>query len=152
MKILLLFFWVLLSLLIISCTDSQQKPNENEITNNSFVLDTSRYSIILKDTLTKVSNDEVQSIYKVLKRIIDSINKAHINRSPIDIARYKFQVVPLKSKGVQKLFWVNSFCDSENLKWKEEIYLAKDGGECFFNTKINLTNLTYFDLVVNDSA
>lgn len=132
--------------------DREQKSEEQEVTKTPFELDTSRYTVILKDTSVKVSNQEVQSIYAILKQIISSINKTRAESSQIDIARYKFQIVPLKSNTGQKTFWINSFCNGGSANWKVELYQVADGGKCFFNAKVNLTNSTYFDLIVNSSG
>jgi len=151
LKILLLLFAVFLSVLIVSCGDTTKKVDTNETSNNA-TLDTNKYAIILSDTSLIVTSKEIESLYAIIKRLTDSINKVHIQSSQIEITRYKFQIIPLQSKTGQKLFWVNSFCDKGDTKWKNEIYSVKDGGKCFFNLKINLTTQTYFDLVVNDSS
>ncbi len=150
MKIAALLFNILLILAVLSCTNNEQQIKTGIAANSRPSLDTSRYTIILQDTVLKVGSEEVQLLYQILNNIIDSLNKARGRK--IDISEYKFQIVPVKSMGTQKICWVNSFCNGGTTNWKTEIYQVEDGGICFFNTKINLTTLTYFNLVVNSSA
>ncbi len=65
---------------------------------------------------------------------------------------YNRQFVGGEMESGDKIIWVNCFCssESENMKnWKKEIILVADGGNCFFNVKINLKNKAYYDLLVN---
>jgi hypothetical protein len=141
---------LILLMTIISCTSNRQNPEAVNTPNNQVILDTRRYTIISEDTTFKVSNDDVQLTYQVLKNVVDSLNK-HRNK-PLDISQYRFQTVPLPSKNGQRVFWVNSFCNGGDQNWKTQIYQVEDGGKCFFNIKIDLTTMTYFDLFVNSLA
>ena len=54
-----------------------------------------------------------------------------------------------------KVIWINCFCyvDSDYLrKWKENFIMVDDGGNCFFNVKVNLNTGQYYDLMVNGNA
>jgi hypothetical protein len=90
-------------------------------------------------------------------RFFDSINKAHpeyrFNKNDfiIDLARYKRQYIPVINEKGEKEVWVNCFCDNPP-NWKNEIEQVMDGGNCFFNVKINLTKKKYYDLMVNGVA
>jgi len=150
LKIAALPCYILLILATFSCSSNQKKLKSAIGAVNQTSLDTSRYTIIPEDTTVQVNNEEVQSIYHILTNVIDSLNKARDRK--INPAEYKFQIVPLKSVNAQKIFWVNCFCNGGALNWKTQIYQVKDGGMCFFNTRVNLTTLTYSNLVVNSSA
>ncbi|MCB2410185.1 hypothetical protein [Hymenobacter lucidus] len=72
----------------------------------------------------------------------------------IDLSAYKKQlVVSVNSKGV-KTVWVNCFCSDEAdfPNWKREIVDITDGGNCFFNVRLNLTEGTWEDLQANGVA
>lgn len=66
---------------------------------------------------------------------------------------YKRQYIPyLNSKG-EKVVWINCFCAShENVNWRKEFVIVKDGGTCYFHLKINLTTRQLYDLIVNGDA
>lgn len=54
-----------------------------------------------------------------------------------------------------KVIWINCFCYVDNeyfRKWKEDFIMVDDGGNCFFNVKVNLNTNGYFDLMVNGNA
>jgi len=75
-----------------------------------------------------------------------------LNRKPED---YTMQFVGAIDEKDEKIIWVNCFCSSE-IKyfkdWKTDLVLVKDGGNCFFNLKINVDNNTYYDVLVNGEA
>ncbi|HMQ78075.1 MAG TPA: hypothetical protein PKE39_05900 [Ignavibacteria bacterium] len=68
---------------------------------------------------------------------------------------YNMQFVGGELEGGDKIIWVNCFCMAESeilKKWKTEIVMVADGGNCFFNVKINLKNKEYYGLMVNGMA
>lgn len=70
----------------------------------------------------------------------------------ITLTDYKRQYVPVIKENGEKEVWVNLFCTIEHTDWKNEIVVVYDGGNCFFNLKINLTKNSYSDFNVNGSA
>jgi hypothetical protein len=57
------------------------------------------------------------------------------------------------NKKGEKEVWVNCFCDTWNSnRWKTEILFVEDGGNCYFNFRINLATKKYHDLGVNGEA
>ena len=73
----------------------------------------------------------------------------------IDFKKYTYrkQIIAVKNKKGEKEVWVNCFCDTWNSnKWKTDILVVDDGGNCYFHLKINLTTKKYFDFVVNSLA
>ncbi|OON70121.1 hypothetical protein B0919_05110 [Hymenobacter sp. CRA2] len=69
----------------------------------------------------------------------------------ITLPNYRRQLVPyLNAKG-EKEVWVNCFCDKTPY-WRKDIVDVDDGGNCFFNLKINLRRRSWFDLMVNGVA
>lgn len=66
---------------------------------------------------------------------------------------YKRQYVPVINSDGQKDTWINFFCAewrSEN--WKSSIIIVDDGGNCFFNLKVNLATKMYSELYINGYA
>ncbi|HMT10961.1 MAG TPA: hypothetical protein PKA39_04995 [Ignavibacteria bacterium] len=54
-----------------------------------------------------------------------------------------------------KVIWINCFCYAYidyMRNWKESFILVDDGGNCFFNVKVNLNTGQYYDLMVNGNA
>jgi hypothetical protein len=70
----------------------------------------------------------------------------------IDLERYKRQYIAIVNEKGETEVWVNCFCDKKEKTWKKEIILVDDGGNCFFNVKINVTKGKYYELNVNGSA
>jgi hypothetical protein len=78
-----------------------------------------------------------------------NLNKKHF---VIDLTQYKRQyIVVINDKG-EKEVWINCFCNTFIKGWRKEIIMVKDGGNCYFNLKINLTTEKYYDLSVNGEA
>ncbi|MFI1770261.1 hypothetical protein [Thalassobellus citreus] len=67
----------------------------------------------------------------------------------IYLPNYKRQYIPVINDNGEKEVWVNLFCTTENTNWRNEIVKVYDGGNCYFNLKINLTKNNYFDFFVN---
>src|SRR5690606_3023640 len=132
-------------------------------------LDTTQYWIFKNNKPTDLTTDDLHKIEVILTKSIDDYNSDQEkqfteinNKHPkyklskknfiIDLTRYKRQyVATLNSKG-EKEVWVNCFCNSHNRDWKTEIIVVKDGGNCYFNLKINLTTEKYYELMVNGDA
>lgn len=75
-----------------------------------------------------------------------------LNRKPDD---YDRQFIGAIDPNGDKIIWINCFCKGEESSfkdWKNKIVFVNDGGDCFFNVKINITKNTYYDLMVNGVA
>jgi hypothetical protein len=84
----------------------------------------------------------------------NSLHKNHNGRSiDLNIHYYRRQLVAVTNKNGEKEVWVNCFCNilSHN-GWKTEIMFVSDGGNCYFNFKINLTSKKYYNMRVNGAA
>jgi hypothetical protein len=129
------------------------------------LFDTSRIAIIAfsdtlnsKDKPTNLKQAELSEIENIfLKSIADynSVQNARgIKRNYIDDKRYHYKrqyVCYLNEKG-QKIVYVNCFCHDYSSDWHKSIIIVKDGGECYFHLKINLTTKKYFEFMVNGEA
>ena len=68
----------------------------------------------------------------------------------ITLNEMKRQYVPIINPKGEKEIWINLFCDDfGNDTWKYTLMEVSDGGNCFFNVKVNLENKTYSRLIVN---
>jgi hypothetical protein len=124
---------------------------------------------------TKLSELELIDIEYILKNAIDTNNKlqekelnaeniCNIERPfletsyKLNLDQYKRQYVPIINSKGEKEVWINFFCNDlhENyfgdLDWKTDLIQVEDGGNCFFNIKINLTTKTYYQLEINYNA
>lgn len=64
---------------------------------------------------------------------------------------YKRQYFPYKDVNGEKIVYINCFCIKWGVfaHWKEVEESVDDGGNCYFQMKINLTKKNYFDFFVN---
>jgi hypothetical protein len=88
-----------------------------------------------------------------LDSIINSCIKENQESIKRPISEYVKQCVAVKDSDNNIIVWVNLLCGKES--WGNafhDIIEVKDGGDCFFNLKINLNTLQYFDLFVNGYA
>lgn len=83
---------------------------------------------------------------------------AHIKRTNfvIDLERYKRQYLSYIDSNGHKIVHVNCVCndaiDEMKAKWKENYIIVSDGGNCFFNLNVNLSEKKCKDLMVNGDA
>ncbi|QDA62204.1 hypothetical protein [Hymenobacter jejuensis] len=69
----------------------------------------------------------------------------------IDLSTYKKQLVIWTNERGEKHVWVNCFCDDKPY-WKERIVEVTDGGNCYFNVKLNLTKRSWYSMDANGVA
>jgi hypothetical protein len=71
----------------------------------------------------------------------------------INLKMYYRQYIVVKNLKGEKEVWVNCFCTVQNMDyWKKQVVFVDDGGNCFFNVRINLTKRTFTDFIVNGEA
>jgi len=71
----------------------------------------------------------------------------------IYLNRYKRQYLAIKNQKGEKEVWINCLCTPMGTeKWKSKIISVEDGGNCFFNVKVNLTKRKCYELKVNNEA
>ncbi len=119
---------------------------------------------------TTLSNNELADIEKIILKAIEKNNKQQLailekhNRDfpqdawtetgyEIGTKGFKRQYVPVINSAGQKEVWVNFFCyDWGTESWKSDILIVSDGGNCYFNLKVNLETQSYSDLIINGYA
>ncbi len=94
--------------------------------------------------------------YNIKQEVV--FNKLHLKNPQvkreyfvIDLRKYKQQFIVVMTPKGEKVVWINFFCCQWS-NWKKQLVSVKDGGNCFFNLKINLTKNKYYDLMVNGDA
>ena len=165
---LFLYCLLFLGLLHIYCSQSDsQKVNQNAATTP--LLDTSDFAILSFDQKhdwpfqhtfkpAPLNQKEVHQIDSLLRRCVSDYNKKLATNLragySIDFEKYKYKrqyMAVVNSKG-EKEVWINCFCNTWEKNWKNEIILVHDGGNCYFNLKINLTSGECFEVSVNGYA
>ena len=93
-------------------------------------------------------------IEKILKKAVESYNKEIKNNffAIRPLAVYRKQFVPVINRKGEKEVWVNCLCDDDDDDWKKGIIMVDDGGNCYFNLKINLTKKTFSQIMINGYA
>lgn len=118
---------------------------------------------------SNLRNEEYRLIDTLLIECINSYNALQIKRFEfenarhpeyhldrkdfvIDLTNYKRQYVIVTTPNKDKQVWINCFCSTDGNSWKKAIVRVRDGGNCYFNLKVNLTRKRYYDLTVNGEA
>lgn len=68
------------------------------------------------------------------------------------LSRYKRQYMAIINKEGEKEVWVNCFCEHWDWYLSTRPVQVSDGGNCFFNLKINLSKNIYYNLMINGDA
>jgi len=90
---------------------------------------------IFKDVKsTGLTQTELIEIESILKITVEENNE----RQKINLKRHNEEYPKNK--------W------SETDSWKNDLMIVDDGGNCYFNLKVNLTNKTYSELMINGYA
>lgn len=116
--------------------------------------------------LTEKDRIEIESILKIAikehnnnqRESLLEHNKQHPNyqwtETSLEIKMekgYYRQYLPVIDENGDKLVWINFLCDYDE-SYEIEIPLIDDGGNCFFNIKINLTRKSYSEFRINSDA
>ena len=96
-----------------------------------------------------LSEVEIRQIESIANKGIEEYNK-HTKWEKIDLD-YKVQLVPVINQKGEKEVWINGFCDDER-DWRKIIVSIRDGGNCFFQMKINLSKKKCYDVGINGEA
>lgn len=160
---------------LLSCVQVDKKEQSNILIETPKIPDSSIYAILTFDTTdtwlfkkakpTTLAEIEIEQIDSLVKICVeqyntrqqfefDSLPKTHPQKKypphlMLPIAQYKRQYFPVINSSGQKEVWVNCFCVSNRKNWKKEKVYIQDGGNCFFNLKINLSTKTYYEFSIN---
>lgn len=144
-----------------SCLLKDYSENGNAHTN---YLDDSRYVFLEFDsthywlftaaTPSQLNRFEQSRLDSLLKATVSQHN-AQMDNPDFrigNLATYYFQLIPVLNAQGQKEVWVNGFCRAPSENWKREVIVVQDGGNCYFNVKLNLSKRLAYDLTVNGYA
>lgn len=167
---------LLIPIFFTSCRQTITEPKNNEQKLIDYTIDTSKIAIlpfdetrywVFKDSKpTDLTNDDLQKIETIINDCVNNYNQEQEKRyieikvkKPenkldkknfrIDLTNYKRQYEAVINTKGEKEVWVNCFCRTHNSNWKNERVIVKDGGNCYFNLKINLTTGQYYEIMVN---
>jgi hypothetical protein len=169
----IIYCWTILfcTWTIVSCgqTTSNKQTNEKQVVFTVQPVDTSLIAIIPFENSrewlfdksyspTTLTQKDVEKIEMLLTSCVNDYNKKlsadYKQYFSIDLikGKYKRQYVAVINKKGDKEVWVNCFCQTHNDNWRTSIIIVDDGGNCYFNLKINLTKEKCYDLIVNGLA
>ncbi len=123
--------------------DSSEKSKEFKIS----AKDINEAEELLADCVKEYNSKQLKEYEKAIK----DYPQYKIEKSQffIDLKNYKRQYVGTYNFYGGKEIFINCFCDYDSNYWRKEIVRVFDGGNCFFNLKVNLTLNKYFDFNVN---
>ncbi len=74
-------------------------------------------------------------------------------RYTIELEKYGRQYIPVISDKNEKIVYINFFCDPNEYNFRDKrLIIVMDGGNCYFQLKINLKQKKIFGLMVNGTA
>jgi len=177
MKLILIFFFMTLTLTKCGETKNENTSHRSQLTSNSFdtsviaiiPFKTSQHWIFKNATPADLNPEDLEAIEELLIEAVEEYNpeqerkfKKQNEKHPeykldkkhfiIDLSRYKRQYVPVINGAGEKEVWINCFCKSWNRDWKTELIEVDDGGNCYFNLKLNLAKGKHYDFMVNGDA
>ncbi len=124
-------------------------------------IDTSQYVVIKYGEFkvfdnakaTTLSKAEIDQIEDLLHKAINDYNKDKKHYAKImPLSKYKIQFVPVINNKGEKEVWVNCFCDADSSRWRKELIIVEDGGNCYFQVKINLKTMKWYSMGINGYA
>ncbi|WP_345236648.1 hypothetical protein [Hymenobacter saemangeumensis] len=127
--------------------------NDNIFKNSQAVGLTKAEIMVVDSLLNKAINEHNQ----VQEEEFQDMTKAHPEipfrkeNYFISLPGYKRQLIAAVNSKGEKEVWVNCFC-TNNKKWRWQMVYVMDGGNCYFNLKINLAKKSWYDFMVNGLA
>ena len=173
---------IFIVLILISSCKEKTKTEQNDTLSKpeaQFELDKTDYSILTIEPkngwifkngkLSDLSQSELIEAEKILKKVVEKSNetqkrnlKIHNEKYPenkwtetgfeLDLNKFQRQYWPVINENGEKIVWINFFCSDNEPISTDNIVMVMDGGNCYFNIKINLTNKTYSELSINGYA
>ena len=164
-------------LLSLSACDRNHRERFVQIPPRTIKVDTADgmpFIAVIKDSTKKIrfipTIDNLAVIDRQVKKAVEDHNRGmreHLKKMKIedptltlrvedfmiDIRNYKRQYIAYINSKNEKEVWVNCFCETwDNDVWKFKIVEVRDGGNCYFNLKINLEQKAYFEFCLNGTA
>ena len=98
-----------------------------------------------------VNDQDIKQIKSLIQKTISAESKSFRNHSNEN--EYFKQGISILNKNNEKVVWIN--CISKRGRysdWKMQIIETSDGGDAYFNLKINLTTGKVYDISINGDA
>jgi hypothetical protein len=97
-------------------------------------------------------NAEATKKFEEVKRKYPNV-KFSISDFTIDLSKYGRQYMSVVSDLGERVVYVNCFCDPTEFSYRDkELVQVEDGGNCFFNFRVNLKKNRIFDFMENGVA
>lgn len=167
-----LSLYIILVLIIFGCAESisdEKKANNIssqliEPKSEKFILDSNKIVILPIDTsiyliptyvrATELTNQELAEVEQLLNKCLapKRLPTREDLESQIMLSEYRRQYIPYINQKGEKFVWVNCFCADRLEYWKKTVVQVMDGGSCFFNVTINLTEKIFDKIRINGVA
>ncbi len=155
-----------------SIKNNSMQKNELQIDNSKIAIIAFKpeYNWLFKNAITTdLTNKDISKIEKTLESLVLKYNNEQkkvfaiylakktggdltLERLTINLLNYKRQYIAIKNEKGEKEVWINMFCRNSFGDWKKVIIDVSDGGNCYFNFKINLNTNKYYGLMFNGEA
>jgi hypothetical protein len=133
--------------------DIYYQAKSNIDTSQYVVLKYGNYKVFDNAKPTTLSVGEINQIEYLLLKAIDEYNKDKKHYAKImPLSKYKIQLVPVININGGKEVWVNSFCEADGSRWRKELIFVEDGGNSYFQLKINLKTMKWYSMGINGYA
>ncbi|QIE58679.1 hypothetical protein G5B37_03610 [Rasiella rasia] len=131
----------LILLLLISCSDNRIEKGRYVVL--EYEQNTMNW-IFEEGVPTELSEKELNEIEKIIEPKISNL---------LSRRKYYRQYVPVINIDGDKQIWINFLCGNpENDRWKTKPMYVLDGGSCFFQIKVDLSNHLFYDFWINGIA
>jgi hypothetical protein len=157
-------FKISLTCFIFSTSCARENPNKlshkiDALQNTVVSIDTNKIAILDIDQWL-VKRLGSKKSFNLTNADTKNINECFIkcvlkNKIDTSFFNYRRQYVPYIDNAGHKKVWINCFCwttyDDYNY-WKKSFVMVDDGGRCFFNFMVDLTDNSFSDFEVNANA
>lgn len=165
-----LLFFFCAALVFTSVSYGQEaKPKNKQV--KDYYLPEGYSEFVCKDCKeSKISTEEIGIVKQIMAKAVKEYNikaekqyyldvkeyqneKIEKSSYVIDLKRYKFQIVAGINKSKEKIVLIFCHCyESKFFDYTKQLVSTQDGGNCYFQLKINLTTKKYYDFFVNGIA
>lgn len=136
--------------------EAKYRDNAKQTNQNYAVIkyDAKKHNSIFKTgKFIELRGADFAKLERLIEKAVNEHNKVIRSENRIkDLSEYKFQYIAVYNDKIETEVYVNAFCNAYDMDWQKQLVEVYDGGSCFFNLKINLTNSEFYDLMVNGSA
>lgn len=142
--------FLFLSLLSLGCTNHKETTQEESPAPLKYIsflqsdtLKEHHYIAIFDDKTErkiKLSQSELKIVQEYLIKAVNDYNEKQEKKYRLDLKNYFRQYSVSTDSNGEKIVNVFCFCEhSDDDSWRNERLAVSDGGDCFFNVKINIT-------------